>query len=60
MGTKKDKILYLLSVKKFLNLSEICKHCNISRQALYYAFNGLDYSISSDKLDEIIEFIKNL
>lgn len=59
MMSKQEKINYLLSIKKYLNLTEICKACNISRQALYYAFVGVDSSVSEKTLDYIIEFIKS-
>lgn len=59
MMSKQEKINYLLSIKKYLNFTEICKACNISRQALYYAFVGVDSSVSEKTLDNIIEFIKS-
>lgn len=58
--SKKDKILYIAYVKRFLNFKEVCNAVGIAPNALYLAFNGIDYAISEKKIDEFIAFVKNL
>lgn len=58
--TKKEKIDYIREVRKYLNFKMCCIECGIAPNALYLAFNGIDYAISESKLDELIDFIKNL
>ena len=57
---KQELIDYIKDRKQFINLKQICEHLNVNRQALYYCLAGIDYALSYEKIESIVNFIKQL
>lgn len=58
--SKLEKIKYILSIKKYLNFKEVCSAVGVAPNAMYLAFNGIDYAVSEEKIDKFIKFVNDL
>lgn len=56
---KADYREYLLCVKRFVKLSQVCNVCNVSRSNLSWFMAGRDELISIEKLEMMVNFIEN-
>lgn len=51
---------YIAERKEYLNLSALCRKADISKQCLNMFLKGYDGSVSKEKLEHVVELIKNI
>lgn len=62
MLNKNECRSYINSKRKYLNLSAICKECNVQPPHLSYFLKGDAYNhyLPLDKLNSLVDFIRNI
>ena len=51
---------YINDRKELLNIAGICRQVGIQRQALHIFLRGYDNALSLEKLNQVIDVIKNI